>query len=277
MTAVAPPPLQKGYKKGVPVQTIWSNRELTAPQEVAACGALGVGWSYNYLPAWDTSAPGVQFLPMIFGAAQATAPLLAQAAAYNSVILGFNEPYNPPPQANMTQAAAAALWPLFTATLSRLASPTTVAGQGWLPASGVVGGSFFALLGSAQWDYTALHFYSSTFNAPGIPQAALDAAILASFQQYGKKIIVSEFGLIGFVGGPATWTYPTAAQWAAQLAYSSAFLNGNDMVARWTAYPLTIDLAARAVNANAANLTLCNLDGSLTVPGTTYAGLVNYP
>jgi hypothetical protein len=100
---------------------------------------------------------------------------------------------------------------------------------------------------------------------------------LASFAQYGKKIVLSEFGLIGFVGGPATWTYPTAAQWASQLTFSSPLLNGDDRVHSWFPYPLTIDLAARALNANAANLTLANLDTSLTVPGAAFAGLVNYP
>jgi hypothetical protein len=277
MTAVAPTPLLKGYKKGVPVQTIWSNRELTPSQEVQACADLGVGWAYNYFYTWDTSAPGVKFLPMIFGSTQATAPNLALAAAYNTVILGFNEPYNPPPQASMSQATAASLWPLFTATAALLASPTSAPAQAWLPASGVVGGSFFAILGSAQWNYTALHIYSSNFTQPGVVQQLLDAAVIASFQQYGKKIIISEFGLIGFTADPATWTYPSSAQWASQLAFSGPRLNANDMVSYWCPYPLTIDSAARIVNANAANLTLCNLDGSLTLPGQTYAAVVNYP
>jgi hypothetical protein len=260
------------------MQTIWNSREYTAPQEVNYCNVLGVGRSYNYLPAWDTSCPGVSFDPEIFGMTQATAPNLALAAAYGNPILGFNEPYNPPPQAAMTTAQAAALWPLFTATGARLVSPSTLSGNNWLPFSGVVGGSFVALLGSAQWDFTALHFYSSNFTQPGVVQANLDTAIDALFAQYGKRIVLSEFGLINFSNpaDPSTWLFPTMPQAQAQLDFSGQRLNVNPKLFWWSWYPLTVDNTVRAIAPNYANICLGNLDGTLTSLGQTYAGLVNY-
>jgi hypothetical protein len=214
---------------------------------------------------------------MVFKHSDATAPNLAVAAAYNSIILGFNEPYNPPPQASMSQSQAATDWSLFTATGKKLGSPSTAGGNNWLPASGVVGGSFVSVLGAATWDYTCLHFYSSNFTQPGVVQALLDTAIDASYAQYGKKIIISEFGLIGFTADPATWTYPSMAQWVAQLNFSTPLVFSNDKVLLFSPYPLTIDAAARIVNANAANLTLANLDSSLTLAGQAYAAIPCYP
>lgn len=279
MTAVAPTPLLRAYKKGVPLQTIWYSREYTAPQEVAYCNSLKLGWAYNYLPQWDTSCPGVSFFPEIFDHAHATAPNLTLAAAYTpNPILGFNEPYNPPPQANMTTAQAAADWPLFTATGVPLASPSTLSGNNWLPFSGVVGGSFVALLGSAQWNYTALHFYSSNFTQPGVVQQNLDAAIDSVFATYGKRVIVSEFGLINFVSAnPATWLFPSMAQAQGQLDFSGPRLNVNSKLLTWSWYPLTVDNTIRAIAPNYANICLGNLDGTLTALGSTYANLVNYP
>jgi hypothetical protein len=268
---VNPPVPFNGYKKGVPVQTIWSNRELTAPQEVSACQSLGVGWAYNYLPAWDTSCPAVQFTPMIFQPSFLTAPNLAAAEAYNTRILAYNEPYNPPPQANTTPAAAASDWPTFLATARPLGCPSTTIGQTWLA-------TFEGLLGAPEWDVTMIHFYSGNFTQPDVVQASLEGLINTLFTTYGKRCIISEFGLINFVSSdPATWLYPTVVQAQAQLNLSGPKLNANDLVLGWTPYPLTINAAARIVNPNAANGTLCNLDASLTALGTTYQQIVNYP
>jgi Glycosyl hydrolase catalytic core len=271
MTVPANPPAAVRYvKKGVPIQNIWSARQYTAPQEVSLCEAMLVGWGYNYLPAWDTSDAKMRFLPMIFDAAHQTAPNLAAATAYGTVILGYNEPYQGPPQANIDPLSASILWPDFVATGQKLGSPTSTFSQPWLT-------TFQADLGSTEWDYTALHFYAATFNNPAAVHVTLDSMIATFFAQFGKRIILSEFGLIGFVGSFPTWTFPTAAQYAAQLAYSGPRLNADDRVAYWCPWPLNYEDSFIAINPGAANVRLADAAGVLTVPGQTYAALVNYP
>ncbi len=104
---------------------------------------LGVSWWYN----WWVSAvdegdyPAIQFIRLVFWdytvhpsdpkPSDAKTADLASSNPCNT-LLGFNEPDNAT-QANMTVAAALALWPDFEATGMRLGSPAVSAGSSGLP------------------------------------------------------------------------------------------------------------------------------------------------
>ena len=77
----------------------------------------GVSWYYTWShdTAGITTPTGVQFVPMIWGAADVSATALNQAKQAGSTLLGFNEPDNPN-QSNMTVTQAISLWPQLMAT-----------------------------------------------------------------------------------------------------------------------------------------------------------------
>src|ERR1039457_5422451 len=85
-TVIASATAAANAKKGV---SAWTFSGVS--QALAEAGA---SWYYNWSAshAGITSPPGVQFVPMIWGAGSVTAATLSQAKAAGQILLGFNEP-----------------------------------------------------------------------------------------------------------------------------------------------------------------------------------------
>jgi hypothetical protein len=214
-------------RKGV---SVWSF--AGADQALAASGA---SWYYN----WGTTpngitAPGVSYVPMIWGAANVTSATLAQVKQEGNVLLGFNEP-DLSSQANMTVAQALALWPQLMATGMTLGSPAVSSGAatpgGWLDQ--------FMAGAKARGDrvnFITVHWYGGDFSTgPAVQE--LESYLQAIYARYHLPIWVTEFALTNFSGG--TETFPTVAQQAAFLTAATKMLDGLSYVQRyaWFALP----------------------------------------
>lgn len=264
-----------------------SGQELSGDALSTSIQNLQAQWYVNYLPTTNAGYVGrAQFLPMFFDGTYVTAPNLAAAAAYNPpVILGFNEPNNVSPQANMTAAQALALWPQLEALGIPLGSPSTgqpyatstsggaVGDPGWLEAFMAGDGHGYV----PRVDYITWHYYSSAFSTPtGVAtNIATNAASIAA-KYPGKPILITELGYIGFSGGVATWTFPTPAQFLALMGAVEDTLRRirtASNVVGWFAYPNALMPGLLAEAPNYANVQLSNLDGSLTTAGVAYSKL----
>ncbi|MEV4352176.1 glycoside hydrolase family protein, partial [Actinoplanes sp. NPDC049596] len=174
----------------------------------AALADVGAGWYYDWGPNNnDIPGPaGVEYVPMIWGKANATDATIAEAKKESSgELLGFNEP-DMGGQANMTVEDALAAWPKLEATGLRLGSPSVAYGGdtagGWLD-------RFMAGAKDKGYrvDFITLHWYGSDFSAAAVNQFL--GYVDAVHKRYGKPIWVTEFGLMNFSGTPK---YPTQAQ-----------------------------------------------------------------
>jgi hypothetical protein len=220
-----------GAEKGA---ATWNFNGVTA-----ALSASGASWYYTWGPNHTgiQSPPGVQFVPMIWGAAAATDGAVAQARTQgSSFLLGFNEP-DLASQSNMTPAQALDLWPKLTATGLTLGSPAVAAGAatpgGWLD-------EFMSGARSREYrvDFIALHWYGSDF-ATTAAVGQLQGYLQAVHARYGLPVWLTEYALIDFTtGGPR---YPTAQQQAAFVTASTAMLQRLPYVQRyaWFALPDT--------------------------------------
>ncbi|GGM97413.1 RNA polymerase sigma factor (sigma-70 family) [Actinoplanes campanulatus] len=201
-----------------------------------AKGALkdvGAGWYYDWGPA-DDEVPGpagVEFVPMIWGAADVTGATLKRAKAEGDVLLGFNEP-DLAEQSNMTVEAALAAWPKLEATGMRLVSPAVAFGGdtagGWLD-------RFMTGAGAKglRVDAIALHWYGSDFSAAAVNQFL--GYVDAVHRRYGKPIWVTEFGLINFGSSPR---YPSDAQKVRFIKGATAGLEKRSYVERYAWFGL---------------------------------------
>jgi RNA polymerase sigma factor (sigma-70 family) len=227
--APAPPPAAPAAssdRKGV---STWNFSGITS-----SLSDVGATWYYDWAntPQGITAPRGVEFVPMMWGAASVTAANLAQAKRDGTELLGFNEP-DMSGQANMTVSQALDLWPRLQATGMRLGSPAVATGGdragGWLD-------QFMS--GAAQRgyrvDFITLHWYGSDFGSAAVGQ--LRSYIEAVYQRYHKPIWLTEYALINFGGGQK---YPTQAQQAAFVTGSSAMLDSLPYVQRyaWFALP----------------------------------------
>ncbi|MDI6101558.1 sigma-70 family RNA polymerase sigma factor [Actinoplanes sp. NEAU-A12] len=199
----------------------------------AALKDVGAGWYYDWAPS-DDEVPGpagVEFVPMIWGAADVTDATLKRAAAEGDVLLGFNEP-DLPEQSNMTVEAALAAWPRLQATGMRLVSPAVAVGAdtpgGWLDRfmTGAAGAGL-------RVDAIALHWYGSDFSAAAVNQFL--GYVDAVHERYGKPVWVTEFGLIDFGGSPR---YPNDAQKVRFIQGAAAGLEKRSYVERYAWFGL---------------------------------------
>ncbi len=225
-------PAKESVKKGV---STWKFPGLTA-----AIDDVGAGWYYNWSPGnADMPAPsGVEFVPMIWGAANVTDATLKQARAEGRVLLGFNEP-DLGEQANMTVDKALELWPRLERTGMRLGSPAVAYGAdtpgGWLDRF-MTGAKSRGL----TVDFITLHWYGSDFGPAAVGH--LRGYLQAVHRRYGKPIWVTEYGLINFTGAPK---YPTGAQQAAFIKGSTSMMERLPYVQRyaWFSLPAVGDSA----------------------------------
>jgi hypothetical protein len=226
-TAPAPrPPAAATPKKGA---TVWEFSGLGA-----ALADVGASWYYNWSPG-PTSGAGdsAEFVPMIWGADSVNADQLDRAKANGSVLLGFNEP-DFEAQANMSVEQALDLWPQLEATGLRLGSPAVAVGAadagGWLDRF-MTGARERGL----RVDFITLHWYGGDFSDAAVGQ--LQSYIEAVHDRYGLPIWVTEYALIRFDGGGAT--FPTDAEQAAFVTGSTQMLESLPYVERyaWFALP----------------------------------------
>jgi RNA polymerase sigma factor (sigma-70 family) len=221
------PPVPGGdsVKKGV---STWKFPGLTA-----AIDDVRAGWYYNWSPGnADMPAPsGVEFVPMIWGAANVTDATLKQVRREGRVLLGFNEP-DLREQANMTVEKALELWPRLERTGMRLGSPAVAYGAdtpgGWLDRF-MTGAKSRGL----TVDFIALHWYGSDFGPDAVGH--LRGYLQAVHRRYGKPIWLTEYGLINFAGAPK---YPTDAQQAAFIARSTSMMERLPYVQRYAWFSL---------------------------------------
>jgi len=216
-----------GPKKGV---AVWSFTGVD--QALAQSGAT---WYYS----WSTQhngiggAPGVGFVPQIWGAASVTAPALAQAKTEGPYLLGFNEP-DMSAQSNMTVTQALNLWPQLMSTGLTLGSPAVAYGAatpgGWLD-------QFMAGAKTKGYrvDFIALHWYGSDFvTADAVSQ--LKSYLQAVYDRYHLPIWLTEYALIDFSHGQS---FPPDAQQAAFVTASTHMLTATSYLQRyaWFALP----------------------------------------
>ncbi len=160
----------------------------------AALRDSGVSWFYTWgADSKGVSAPGVEFVPMIWGAANADAATIARAKAAGRTLLGFNEP-DLAGQAEMSVDTALSLWPKLQATGLRLGAPAVAAGAdkagGWLDEfmTGAAARGY-------RVDFIPLHWYGGDFRA-GPATDQLEAYVSAVWARYHKPIWITEYALM---------------------------------------------------------------------------------
>src|SRR5260221_7763995 len=202
-----------------------------------ALAKSGASWYYTWSsnPAGIASPPGVDFVPMIWGAGSVNPATLSQAKHFGHVLLGFNEPDNSA-QSNMTVSQALRLWPALMVTGMRLGSPAVAANaatpDGWLD-------RFMrgATAPGYRVNFIAEHWYGADFaTRPAVLQ--LKSYLQAIYARYHLPIWLTEFALTRF---GATASFPTWRQQAAFLTASASMLDHLTYVHRyaWFALPVT--------------------------------------
>ena len=198
----------------------------------------GVSWYYTWGADHSgiSDQPGVQFVPMIWGAASVTANNLADAKQNSAgVLLGFNEP-DLSSQANMTPQQALNLWPQLEATGLELGSPA-VAANAATPGDWLDTFMKGARSDGYRVNFITVHWYGSDFvTAAAVNQ--LEQYLQAIHTRYDLPIWLTEYALINFSGGT---TYPTNQQQTAFVTASTNMLQGLSYVQRysWFAFPAT--------------------------------------
>jgi hypothetical protein len=225
----------------------------------------GVSWWYDWGSGPSGSAPGLEFVPMIWGRSGLNDSLPAGA----KYVLGFNEP-NFTSQANMTPAQAAAAWPTVQAKAKAAGIPLVS------PAVNFCGSAsnpsqcsdqsvtdpytylsdFLAACPGCEVDYVAVHWYNC--DLPSL-QAYIEGntssgGSLPGFVQFGKPIWLTEFSCDGG---------HSAADQKAYMQAAIPWLESNAHVFRYSWFSASPIPSAL----------LTNQDGSLTDLGATYVSL----
>ncbi len=123
---------------------------------------------------------------------------MANSAQGTGEAMFFNEVNQPAPQANMTPARAATLWPSIRALGLRTGAPVT----GWPIDSPLPTwlADFVTAVGSADFDFIPIDLYAENFNDPGGEIAKIMAFVTTLYTTYSKPIWIKEFAVINFPG-----------------------------------------------------------------------------
>ncbi|MFI8193234.1 glycoside hydrolase family protein [Streptomyces sp. NPDC085946] len=196
----------------------------------------GSGWFYTWAadPQQITAPPGVEFVPMIWGAGSVTDAELDRARRQGTALLGFNEP-DMPGQADMTVEQALDLWPRLQSTGLRLGAPAVAYGGdtpgGWLDRF---------MRGAAarghRVDFIPVHWYGSDFD-PARATGHLRSYLQAVYDRYRKPIWLTEYALTDFSSG--TPRYPSRSQQAEFVRQSTAMLGQLPYVERYAWFTLS--------------------------------------
>ena len=186
--------------------------------------ALGATWCYN----WGTTPKSTDcadplFVPMIWDGSNVASALTAIGNAGYTTVLGFNEP-NKSDQANMTVAAAIALWPTITSNPNiRVSSPAVSDdGRSWL-----VDFMTQVKANGLRVDFIAMHWYG--WNAGSCTASQLEGAVNWA-SQWGLPVWITEFGCMGS-SNPDEQTVLTFFNDAITM------LNKHPLVERYAWYP----------------------------------------
>jgi len=224
-THPAAAPAVTGAKKGVGA---WSFDGAT--QALAESGA---SWYYTWSATPGVGGPpGVQFVPMVWGAADVTPSTLSQVRQEGHYLLGFNEP-DMTSQSNMTPTQALGLWPQLMATGMQLGSPA-VADDGATPGGWLDQFMSGAAARGYRVNFITLHWYGSDF-ATGPAVSQLRSYVQAVYTRYHLPIWLTEFALANFGGSPTT---PTPQQQAAFVTAATAMLQRLSYVQRYAWFGL---------------------------------------
>jgi len=202
-----------------------------------ALARSGASWFYTWAPDHPgiASPPGVQFVPMIWGAGSVTAATLRQVRHEGHYLLGFNEP-DMSGQSNLTVSRALRLWPRLMATGMSLGSPAVAIDAatrgGWLD-------RFMRGAAARRYrvNFIAVHWYGADF-ATGQAVRQLQQYLQAIHARYRLPIWLTEFALIRF---GASVSYPSPRQQAAFVTAAASMLRRLRFVQRyaWFALPAT--------------------------------------
>ena len=196
----------------------------------------GSGWFYTWAadPQQITAPPGVEFVPMIWGAGSVTDAELGRARQHGTTLLGFNEP-DMPGQANMTVEQALDLWPRLQSTGLRLGAPAIAYGGdtpgGWLDRfmQGAAARGY-------RVDFIPVHWYGSDFD-PTRATGHLRSYLQAVYDRYHKPLWLTEYALTDFSSG--TPRYPSRAQQAEFVRQSTTMLGQLPFVERYAWFTLS--------------------------------------
>jgi hypothetical protein len=211
---------------------------------------LGLSWYYNW--SASTKCTGIEFVPQIWGDWNALSwvPTPAKAVAGGATaLLGFNEP-DGTGQANLSVAAALALWPSFDQPGVKLGSPA-VAGEAWL-------NDFMTGIAAQHLrvDFIALHWYGWDAGSCN-DTSALEAKIKWA-EQWQRPIWITE------------WSCRLQSADVANKFYTDALtmFQKHPLLERY-AWFLTRS-ASDPNNADFNNATLLDIDGNPTTLGNEY-------
>lgn len=171
---------------------------------------LNANWAYDWSAKIPQTYPGIQWVPMVWSEAYATAPILEalkQARDDGSAryLLGFNEPDNPR-QADMSPARAAELWPRLEQTGLILGSPAPeTPTNGWLA-------RFMKLADSRglRVNFIALHYYMDFTNPASID--VMRRQLIKVHDTYHLPIWITELGAVNI------------RQWGQRMLHSGSAL-----------------------------------------------------
>jgi hypothetical protein len=233
---------------------------------------VAVAWVYSWKPRdlYINPPISVQYIPMIWNAADVTTAKLDEAKSTGSpFLLGFNEP-DLPEQANMTVDQALTLWPQLEATGLELCSPAT---SGNPSRSGSWQEQFFAgaKARNMRIDKLCVHWYGTTFD-PTQATAQLKIFLMAAYQKYRLPIWLTEFALtrwLDYSNGYYVAEYPSPAIQAEFVRQASAMMEALPFLERYAWFSLSLYLQSRN---DTSHLYLDN--GTPTCVGEAYRAIL---
>jgi hypothetical protein len=237
-------------------------------------------WKASAGAAGITPPPGVEHVPMIWGAKETTPENLAAATTEPGTgiaLLGFNEPDNAD-QAAMSVEQALALWPSLAATGRRLGSPAVEKNAavhgGWLD-------QFISGADAAGYppNFIAVHYYGEDTARWDVETAVADMQVFLEkiYARYGRPIWVTEWALVRWHPFPSV--YPPSDTQAAFAEAAAAMMNALPWVERYAFFalwPYSLEAALAGVDLSGADGVdtlsshLFEKDGSMNAVGKAY-------
>jgi hypothetical protein len=222
-------------------------------------------WAYDWSWQAPAQAPGIEWVPMVWGAGSVTSIAIHALTADRRsgrarFLLGFNEP-DSGSQANMTPEQAAALWPRLESTGLRLGSPApAVPDDGWLS-------RFMAIARTRHLrvDFIALHFYQDFTDPQAVHE--LRSQLISIHRRYGRPLWITEIGALDIrAWGEHMHSAPSTALAIAYLRRLLPMLDGLGFVQR---YAWFTDFCAGAPGCPYS--ALVNRSGTPTALGRLYS------
>jgi hypothetical protein len=228
-------------------------RGIAANTAPGAAFSPKITWWYNWALTGSGMGAGIDFAPMIWGAASLNKAL----PVGSKYVLGFNEP-NFHAQSNLTAEQAAADWAAVETAAAGI--PIVSPAMNFCgPAANCNGTSpyqylkdFFAACTGCKVDYVAVHWYNC--DLPSLKDYLEPGNNLEGFEQFGKPIWLTEFSCNGSA---------SVAEQEAFMRLAIPYLEANPKVLRYSWFS-----AGPIPNAQ-----LINADGSPTALGIVYRDL----